>query len=377
MPATPSVVRGVLSLGFALVIGAVQASPQTDKVLDNVRLPTGFRLEVYADNVPAARSMALGQRGTVFVGTRSGNVYAVSPPAGGARPLVRVIAEKLNMPNGVAFRDGALYVAEVSRITRYDNIENFLGEGSPPNIPAPKLVRDDLPKDRHHGWRYIAFGPDGKLYVPIGAPCNVCNEPKYASITRMNADGTNHEVFATGVRNTVGFTWHPTTRALWFTDNGRDWLGDERPPCELNVAPRVGLDFGFPYCHGKDIKDPEFGHLGECSKITPPVQTLGAHVAPLGVKFYTGRTFPETYRNQVFIAEHGSWNRSEKSGYRISVVRLQGDKATGYGAFATGFHRGDEVYGRPVDLLMLEDGSMLVSDDSAGAIYRISYGATS
>jgi glucose/arabinose dehydrogenase len=374
MPTTRSVRRRILSLCLLLACSAGQASPQTDKVLDSVRLPAGFRLNVYTDNVPAARSMALGQRGTLFVGTRAGKVYAVSPAVGGAPPVVRVIADKLNMPNGVAFRDGALYVAETHRITRYDNIETSLDQ-----VPAPKVVRDDLPKDRHHGWRYIAFGPDGKLYVPIGAPCNVCSEPKYASITRMNADGSDQEVFARGVRNTVGLTWHPATKQLWFTDNGRDYLGDDRPPCELNAAPRAGLDFGFPYCHGKDIRDPDpkYAQLGECSRMTPPVQSLGAHVAPLGVKFYTGASFPESYRNRAFIAEHGSWNRSEKSGYRITMVKLDGAKAVSYEPFATGFIRGDEVYGRPVDLLMLDDGSMLVSDDAAGAIYRISYGTTS
>jgi glucose/arabinose dehydrogenase len=349
-------------------LGVAGASPATDKVLENVRLPAGFRMEVYADDVPGARSMALGQNGTLFLGSRSqGKVYAVTPREGG-KPATHVIAEKLLSPNGVAFRDGALYVAEINRILRYDGIERSLAQP-----PAPKVVRADLPKDAHHGWRYIAFGPDGKLYVPIGAPCNVCNEPKYAVITRMNADGSGHEVFARGIRNSVGFTWHPQTQELWFTDNGRDWLGDDAPPCELNVAPRAGLDFGFPYCHGGTIADPEFGKLGDCAKATPPVQKLGAHVAPLGVKFYTGTVFPESYRNQVFIAEHGSWNRKEKSGYRITLVRLEGSKPVSYAPFATGFHRGDDIFGRPVDLLVLADGSMLVSDDVAGAVYRITY----
>jgi glucose/arabinose dehydrogenase len=353
-----------------LAAPVVSASPATDKVIANVRLPPGFKLEVYADNVPGARSMALGAKGTLFVGTRrGGRVYAVSPPAAsGAKPEVRTIAQKLNVPNGVAFKDGALYVAEVSRVLRYDGIESMLARP-----PAAKVVRDDFPKDGHHGWKYIAFGPDGKLYVPIGAPCNVCNQPNYSSITRMNADGSGKEVFARGIRNTVGFTWHPQTRELWFTDNGRDYLGNDVPPCELNHAPRTGLDFGFPYCHGKDIKDPDFGKLGECAKSIAPVQLLDAHVAPLAVKFYTGAVFPERYRNQLFIAEHGSWNRSTKSGYRITTVRLEGDKAVSYEPFATGFHQGDDVYGRPVDLLLLEDGSFLVSDDFAGAIYRLSY----
>ena len=356
---------------MALCVGNASASPATDKVLANVRMPPGFRLEVYADNVPFARSMALGARGTLFVGTRKGTVYAISGTAGSAgRPAVRILADGLNAPNGVAFRDGALYVAEVSRILRYDAIESSLDK-----VPEPRIVRDDFPKDGHHGWKYIAFGPDGKLYVPIGAPCNVCDQPKYASITRMNPDGSDREVFASGVRNSVGFTWHPVTQELWFTDNGRDHLGDDVPPCELNHAPRIGLDFGFPYCHGRDIKDPDFGKLGDCSAITPPAQLLGAHVAPLAVKFYTGTAFPERYRNRIFIAEHGSWNRKEKSGYRITTVTLNGNQAVSYEPFATGFHRGNEVFGRPVDLLVLEDGSMLVSDDQAGAIYRLSYAA--
>jgi glucose/arabinose dehydrogenase len=362
-----SVIAGVLIAAGAL------ANPVTDKVLANVQLPPGFKLEVFSDQVPAARSMALGQQGTVFVGTRSGELYAVSgDPTKGERRVVRVLARKLNMPNGVAFRDGALYVAEVNRILRYDGIESSLD-----NLPAPKIVRDDLPRDRHHGWRYIAFGPDGRLYVPIGAPCNVCNEPKYGVITRMNPDGSGYEVFARGIRNTVGFTWHPETKELWFTDNGRDWLGDDQPSCELNVAARAGLDFGFPYCHARNVKDPDFGNLGECSRMTPPVQTLGAHVAPLGVKFYTSQSFPEEFRGRAFIAEHGSWNRGEKSGYRITTVKLNSNnKAVAYEPFATGFNRGDEVFGRPVDLLMLSDGSLLVSDDTAGAIYRISYSSS-
>jgi glucose/arabinose dehydrogenase len=347
----------------------VTASAATDKVLDNVRLPPGFKLEVYTDQVPSARSMALGQNGSLFVGTRTGELYAVKgDPIAMTAASVTVLARKMNVPNGVAYRDGALYVAEVNRILRYDAIESSLEK-----LPAPKVIRDDLPRDRHHGWKYIAFGPDGRLYVPIGAPCNVCNEPRYGVITRMNPDGSGREVFARGIRNTVGFAWHPETKELWFTDNGRDWLGDNQPPCELNVAARSGLDFGFPYCHGRNTKDPDFGHLGECSRMTPPVQTLGAHVAPLAVKFYTGQMFPESLRNRAFIAEHGSWNRAEKSGYRISTVKLNGNTSVAYEPFATGFNRGDEVFGRPVDLLMLADGSMLVSDDTAGAIYRISY----
>lgn len=353
---------------WLLAASPAHSSPATDKVLQNVRLPPGFVLEVYADNVPGARSMTLGKQGTLFVGTRTDKVYAVDGAlAGRQKPEVRVFASGLNMPNGVAYREGALYVAEISRVLRYDGVD------SAGAAPQPKVVRDDFPKDRHHGWKYIAFGPDGKLYVPIGAPCNVCNEPNYASITRMNADGSGLEVFARGVRNSVGFTWHPTTRELWFTDNGRDWLGDDQPPCELNHAPRAGLNFGFPFCHGKNTVDPEFGKLGHCDKATAPVQLLGAHAAPLAVKFYTGSAFPQSYRNRLFIAEHGSWNRKQLNGYRITTVKLDGAEAKEYQIFASGFHRDNEVYGRPVDLVTLDDGSILVSDDFAGAIYRIRY----
>lgn len=351
-----------------LLFTSAHGSPATDKVLQNVRLPAGFALEVYADNVPGARSMALAKQGTLFVGTRTDKVYAVNGAlAGKQQPEVRVFSSGLNIPNGVAYRDGALYVAEVSRVLRYDGVD------AAGTAPQPKVVRDDFPKDRHHGWKYIAFGPDGKLYVPIGAPCNVCNEPRYASIMRMNADGSGLDVFARGVRNSVGFTWHPTTGELWFTDNGRDWLGEDQPPCELNHAPRAGLNFGFPFCHGKNTVDPEFGELGQCDKAVPPAQLLGAHVAPLAVKFYTGRAFPQNYRNRLFIAEHGSWNRTQLNGYRITTVKLDGAEAKEYQTFASGFHREKEIYGRPVDLLMLDDGSMLVSDDFAGAIYRIRY----
>jgi glucose/arabinose dehydrogenase len=238
------------------------------------------------------------------------------------------------------------------------------------------LVTDRLPTDTHHGAKFIAFGPDGKLYVPVGAPCNIC-EPdpqRYAQISRLNGDGTGAEVFARGVRNSVGFDWHPQTHELWFTDNGRDLLGDDAPPDELNHAPRADMHFGYPYCHGGDLGDPEFGAKRRCAKFAPPAQKLGPHVASLGVRFYTGTQFPAQYRNQIFIAEHGSWNRSKKIGYRISWVRLQGNKAVAYETFASGWLQGETAWGRPADLLVLPDGSLLVADDFAGAIYRITYG---
>ena len=335
--------------------------------LDDIQLPPGFTIEEYAD-VPKARSLALGDRGTLFVSNRKGrSVYAVVENSDGSTRTIEIL-DGMSTPNGIAFRDGDLYVAEIDRVIRYANIEDNLE-----NVPDGEVLDIDLPSDRHHGWRYIGFGPDDKLYISIGAPCNVCDEFGYAQIIRMNPDGTGRETFASGVRNSVGFTWHPETGELWFTDNGRDMLGDDLPACELNHAPRQGLHFGFPYCHAGDLPDPKFGDGKDCSNYTPPARKLGPHVAPLGVKFYTGDQFPPEYRNQVFIAEHGSWNRSKKIGYRISLVRLEGNKAISYEPFAHGWLQGQQVSGRPVDLMVLEDGSMLVSDDFAGKIYRIRY----
>ncbi|MDQ2696347.1 MAG: PQQ-dependent sugar dehydrogenase [Pseudomonadota bacterium] len=335
-----------------------------------IHLPPGFAIDVYADNVPNARVMALGDKGTLFVSTRNaGNVYALRDEDGDGRAeRVITLLKDLQMPNGIALRDGDLYVAAVDRILRYDAIEEHLDAP-----PEPSLITDSLPDDTAHGWRYIAFGPDGKLYVAVGAPCNICNAPGYAQIRRMDPDGSPMEVFAEGVRNTVGFTWHPQTGVLWFTDNGRDWLGDDRPPDELNRAPGPGLHFGYPYCHGRDLPDPEFGRGRNCAEFTPAVQELGPHVAALGVIFYTGGQFPAEYRGQAFIAEHGSWNRSERIGYRISLVTLDGDRAVSYKPFAEGWLDDGQVHGRPAYLLVLPDGSLLVSDDDAGIIYRIRY----
>lgn len=340
--------------------------------VDFLRLPAGFQAEILVDNVPNARSMTLGEKGTLFIGTMSGGqVYAVRGALEG-RPEVLKVAEKLTMPNGVAFRDGALYVAEQRRIIRFPGIEQNLQ-----NPPLPEVVVAQLPfKGVLHSWKYLAFGPDGKLYVPIGSPCNVCDEPEFGLILRMSPDGSGREVVARGIRNSVGLDWDPRTRDLWFTDNGRDMLGDDVPPCELNHATTVGLDFGFPYCHAGAIADPEFGSRGRCQDAVGPAQKLGPHVAPLAVRFYTGKMFPKQYRGQIFIAEHGSWNRSKaagKTGYRITMVTLKNGTATGYAPFAEGWLKGDEVLGRPVDLLVAPDGSLLVSDDQRGVIYRFSY----
>jgi glucose/arabinose dehydrogenase len=338
--------------------------------LEGLTLPPGFQIEAWAADVPNARSMALGANGTVFVGTRSGGtVYAIRAGKNGEREVLKML-RGLDMPNGVAFRDGALYVAENAAISRYDDIESRLDS-------PPKPVRiATLPDENHHGWRYMAFGPDDKLYVGIGAPCNVCNRDAedFATIIRMNANGSGREVVARGVRNTVGFAWHPASRQLWFTDNGRDMLGDDLPPCELNRLVEPGSHFGFPFCHATGIVDPEYGTHGKCANSVAPVLDLGPHVAPLGMLFYTGKAFPAGYRGQVFIAEHGSWNRSERIGYRVMLVRLEGDKAVSYEPFISGWLKADgTVTGRPVDVLQLPDGSMLVSDDKAGAIYRVTW----
>lgn len=340
--------------------------------LETISLPLGFTITLYADNVPNARGMTLGQNGTLFVGSREkGNVYAVIDKDGDQKAdQVLTIAKGLNMPVGVAFRDGSLYVSAVDRVLRFDKVEQRLT-----NPPSPVTITDGFPKETHHGWKFIAFGPDGKLYVPVGAPCNIC-EPdpdRYALIARINPDGSGYEVFARGVRNSVGFDWDPKNRDLWFTDNGRDWLGDNQPPDELNHAPKPGLHFGYPYCHGGTIPDPDFGAKHTCHEFTSPAVALGPHVASLGMRFYTGAMFPPEYRNQIFIAEHGSWNRSEKIGYRLTLVTRDEQGNLRYSVFAQGWLQGQKAWGRPVDLLVMPDGALLVSDDSAGVIYRISY----
>lgn len=349
------------------------ARGKQDPRLEQIKLPQGFKIDIYADNVPNARQMCRGDKGTIFVGTRGdGGVYAVQDLNDDMYgDTVIQIAKDLNMPNGVAFRNGSLYVAEVSRILRWDNIEAKLGNPGPPAV-----VYDQLPTETHHGWKYIAFGPDGKLYVPVGAPCNICDrpdDPRFASIMRMNADGTGQEIYASGIRNTVGFAWHPTTKELWFTENGRDWMGDDGPPDELNRAPQQGMHFGYPYCHGGTALDPKFGDGKSCSDYTAPVQNLGPHVAALGMLFYTGSMFPEAYKNKVLICEHGSWNRSTPLGYRLMMVGLDGNRSTGYDVFAQGWLQGNKAWGRPVAFLQMPDGSVLVSDDHANLIYRLTY----
>ena len=339
--------------------------------LDKIILPAGFTISVYAE-VPNARSITLSPAGVLYVGNRSEDkVYAVTDEnKDGKADKVYTIASGLNTPNGVAFKNGHLYIATISSILKLENIEAALAAP-----PQPKVVYDKFPTDEHHGWKFISFGPDEKLYVPVGAPCNNCKSENavYASITRMNEDGTGMEIFANGIRNSVGFTWHPVTKQLWFTENGRDMMGNDVPSDELNTAPVAGMHFGYPYCHEGNIPDPEFGKGKNCSDYTPPVQKLGAHVAALGMRFYTGKMFGADYQNRVFIAEHGSWNRTEPVGYKLSAVTLdENGKSVAHTTFAEGWLQPDgKVLGRPVDVEIMQDGSMLISDDYSGVIYKV------
>ncbi|WP_408372089.1 PQQ-dependent sugar dehydrogenase [Paraburkholderia aspalathi] len=362
-----------LRAGAALLLAATALPVLAALPVERIKLPPGFHIEVLSDAVPSARAMALSPKGILYIGSLDGHVYALELQNG--RVTARhVIASGLETPAGVAWRDGTLYVSAVSKILRFDAIDAHLNDP-----PKPVVVTDSLPTETHHGWKFIAFGPDGKLYVPQGAPCNVClkGRDRFGMIGRMDPDGSHYEVVARGIRNTVGFAWHPVTHELWFTDNGRDLMGDDVPDDKLNRAPRAGMDFGFPYCHGGDTPDPEFGKDHPCSAFTPPVVKLGAHVAAIGMRFYSGSMFPAAYRNNIFIAEHGSWNRSKKVGYRVVRVITNPDgSSTRQEVFAEGWLQpGESVWGRPADVQPMPDGSLLISDDYAGAVYRVTYSA--
>lgn len=298
-----------------------------------------------------------------------GNVYAIV--SHGKSREVFVVAADLQMPVGVCFHNKDLYISAVSKIIKLENIESRLK-----NPPEPEIVNDTFPTDTWHGWKFIKFGPDGKLYVPQGMPCNVCEkeDKRYGTIFRMNENGSGLEIFESGIRNTVGFDWHPVTKELWFTDNGRDYMGDNIPPDELNYAPVKGMNFGFPYIVGNNIKDPVFGINKNPADYAKSAIDLGPHVAPLGMRFYTGKMFPEKYKNNIFIAEHGSWNRTIPIGYRVTFVTIKNNKeAVNYEVFAEGWLQNGKAWGRPADVEVMEDGSLLVSDDFAGAVYRIYY----
>lgn len=343
-----------------------------DPELKDIKLPPGFTISVFAAEVTNARAMCWGANGTLFVGSRDeGVVHALKDTTGDGRSDIHyIVAKGLKLPVGVAFRDGDLYVSAVSSIVKLEDVEEHLADP-----PDPILVTDQFPDKDHHGWKFIAFGPDGKLYVPVGAPCNICqsDDSVFASITRIAPDGSGREIIAHGVRNSVGFDWHPITGELWFTENGRDWLGDESPDCELNHLTKAGSHFGYPFCHAGTIADPEFGKRHACTEFIPPAAKLGPHVAPLGARFYTGKAFPERYHNALFIAEHGSWNRSTPIGYRVTVAFPQTDGTATTEIFAEGWLTGSKATGRPVDVLPAPDGSLLVSDDAADRIYRIAY----
>jgi glucose/arabinose dehydrogenase len=348
-------------------------SEKNQAIIKQLRVPEGFELSIYADNVPNARSLTLGDHDIVYVGTGTeGKVFAVEDKnKDGIAENRYTLASNLNMPNGVAFKDDSLYVAEINRIIRFDKISQQLAEP-----PKPKVIYDQFPSDQHHGWKYLRFGPDNKLYTAVGAPCNICNpdKPIYTSIVRLNADGSDFEILARGIRNTVGFDWQPGTHALFFTDNGRDYLGDDLPPDELNQWSVKGEHFGYPFCHAGYVSDPEFGDSKKCHQFKAPAWQFKAHVAPLGLRFYQGSQFPENYRNQLFVAQHGSWNRTKPDGYRIALVSFNQNKPVSEQIFIDGWlAKEDKIIGRPVDILEMPDGSLLISDDSLGVIYRVQY----
>ena len=370
-------ITGIFFLSLLVIVAYGCAGGEEEPLpidLTKIKLPDGFKIAIYAE-VSNARSMVVSESGTVFVGNRAEDkVYAVQDTDGDfVADKIFIIDEGLKMPNGVALKDGDLYVAEVSRILKYENIEANLA-----NPPEPTVVYDQYPTERHHGWKYIAFGPDGYLYVPVGAPCNIClneDKPIFASITKIDVSNPEPKVIANGVRNTVGFDWNPVDGKLWFTDNGRDMMGNDIPPCELNVVNNEGDHFGYPFCHGGTILDPEFGDGKDCADYIAPAANFTAHVAPLGMTFYDGQAFPTNYTNNIFVAQHGSWNRDKKSGYQVMVVEHDNATATNVKVFAEGWldHESQIAWGRPVDVVTLADGSLLVSDDYADVIYRISY----
>jgi glucose/arabinose dehydrogenase len=335
-----------------------------------LKVPAGFNIEVYAAGMANARSLAEGDKGTVFVGSRLvGNVYAIANKDG--KRSVKVLASGLYRPNGVAFRNGTLYIAELSKVSKIDKVEDSLDGPS-----KLTMIYDNLPKDEAHGWKFIAIGPDNKLYVPVGQPGNnVLHDDAHGQIRRMNLDGSGVEVVARGVRNTVGFDWNPETKQLYFTDNGRDWMSEDVPQDELNRVTKVGEHFGAPYCLQGNISDPEFGWGHSCSEFTPPVGLMGPHSASLGMRFYTGSMFPKSYKNAIIVARHGSWNRSKKVGGDVVVVKLNKDGTVkSMEPLITGFLEDNKYIGRPVDVLQMKDGSLLVSDDWNGAVYRVTYG---
>ncbi len=357
---------------LAPLAGKMTETPAADIPVQNIKLPPGFKAEIWATGIPGGRAMARGEDGKIYVGTRGiGRVYEVTD-TGSARTS-RVVVDKLVQPAGVAFKNGSLYVISINKVLRFDGIEK-----NPAVAPVDMTEKFKLPPEQHHNWKYIAFGPDGKLYVPFGAPCNICElpTPEYAQIRRYNADGSGMEVLATGVRNTVGFDWHPTTKELWFSNHGRDWMGDDKPHDTLHRMQKVGLNYGFPHCHQGDLPDDTVKKANACGGVEKPVSLLGPHAAAMGVLFYTGNMFPAEYKNVAFVARKGSWNRTTKIGFDVVAVKADNDgKNAKVTPFMTGFlNSADQSFwGRPAYMLQMPDGAMLVSDEQLGAIYRISY----
>ena len=350
--------------------GKLTATPPGEIPVDKLKVPPGFKVELWSHGTPGVRAMARTESGKVYAGTRGiGRVYEISD--NGGQRTSRVLVDKLNQP-AVTYHKGSLYVFAIDKVLRYDGIDR-----NPNAQPVDLTANFKLPPEQHHNWKYVAFGPDGKIYVPFGAPCNICLPgQEYAQIRRYDADGSNMEVVARGVRNTQGFDWHPVTREMWFTDHGRDWMGDDGPEDELNRMPRAGLDFGFPFCHAGGIADPDVKRDRACDGVTLPVRTMGPHAAAMGVHFYTGGMFPSEYRNSLFVARKGSWNRSKKFGYDVVTVRANPDGSNAQVTpFVTGFMDGasDQMWGRPVYLMQMPDGALLLADEQVGAIYRISY----
>lgn len=352
--------------------GKMTATSVSEIPIDKLKLPPGFKIEVYATGMPGARAMVRGDNGKIYIGTRAiGRVYELSD--NGKERTSRVVVDKLVQPAGVAFKNGSLYVMSINKVLRYDGIEK-----NPSVAPVDLTAKFNLPPEQHHNWKYIAFGPDGKLYVPFGAPCNICElpTPEYAQIRRYNPDGSNMEVLATGVRNTVGFDWHPTTKQLWFTNHGRDWMGDDKPNDTLSRMQKTGLNYGFPHCHEGNMPDDVVKKANPCAGVEQPVAKMGPHSAVMGLKFYTGNMFPAEYKNAAFVARKGSWNRNQKIGYDVVMVKSSADgKNAKITPFITGFMNpaDQSFWGRPAYLLQMPDGSMLVSDEQLGAIYRVTY----
>ena len=357
---------------LAPLAGKMTATPVSDIPINKLKLPPGFKIEVWATGMPGARAMALGDNGKVYIGTRAiGRVYEVTD--NGKERTSRVVVDKLVQPAGVAFNNGSLYVMAIDKVLRFDGIDKNASV-----TPVDLTAKFNLPPEQHHNWKYIAFGPDGKLYVPFGAPCNICEPPtaEYAQIRRYNPDGSGMEVLATGVRNTVGFDWHPTTKQLWFTNHGRDWMGDNTPNDTLNLMSKTGLNFGFPYCHQGNLPDNVITKANACQGVEQPIALMGPHVATMGIKFYTGNMFPPEYKDAALIARKGSWNSNQKVGFDVVMVKAGTDgKNPKITPFITGFMNpaDQSFWGRPAYLMQMTDGSMLVSDEQLGAIYRVTY----